>query len=154
MRGIFPPRCAARFRPGELLASGGYGAVYTAQQVAFDRPVVVKQGGVLEVARFAAPAVVAPDGAGWLPLTIRTAELTLRGHGPFEGVFVAGAVKMENVTDFALIRGSLQTEAVPGGLMRPLVIAWDPRNDPTGEAAPTAYRVASVKKSFTPLTAP
>ena len=120
----------------------------------FDRPLVVKQGGVLEVARLAAPAILAAEGAGWSPLTVRTAELTLRGHGPFEGVFVAGAVHMENVTDSAVIRGSLLTSAVPGGLPRPLVIAWDPRNDPTGEAAPASYRVASVKKSFTPMTAP
>ena len=42
MASPFPPRCAERFAAGGLLASGGFGAVYAARQLAFDRPVVVK----------------------------------------------------------------------------------------------------------------
>ena len=38
----FPPECAAKFRCEKLLATGGFGAVYLATQVALDRPVVVK----------------------------------------------------------------------------------------------------------------
>ena len=35
----FPLDCAARFKSERLLASGGFGAVYLARQIALDRPV-------------------------------------------------------------------------------------------------------------------
>ena len=42
MANAFPPDCATRFAPERLLASGGYGEVYLARQIALDRPAVVK----------------------------------------------------------------------------------------------------------------
>jgi hypothetical protein len=46
----FPPRCRAQFEQKRLIASGGFGSVHLARQLALDRPVAIK---LLDPARLA-----------------------------------------------------------------------------------------------------
>lgn len=136
------------FMPGGVMDLAGHRVIVvpdetdTAPGLVFDRVVAVKagSGGVLEVPRLACPGLVNADGAGFAPLSVHTPELVLKARGPYEAAFSVTRVTNES-PDYAVIRGALNTPNVPANLPRPLVVAWDPRLDPTGPQAHFAYRV-------------
>lgn len=109
----------------------------------FDGEVAVKpgSGGTLITERFKARALKNPGtGSGYAPLVLQAQELVMAGKGPFEGVIVPGNIVQERVSDYTVIRGSLAVGSLPGSLANPLVVQYDPRNDPTAPDATQYYR--------------
>lgn len=112
----------------------------------FDRVVSVKpgSGGVLETPIFRCKGLLnAGLRDAFAPLVIKTAQLILVGRGPFEAVFVPGSVKQESVTNYSVVKGSLALTSLPGGsdLVRPLIVSYDPRLDPTADSNSLYYRI-------------
>jgi hypothetical protein len=112
----------------------------------FDRVVQVRPGGggILEAPAFSARGLVNPGLAeAFAPLVIRTGELVLAGPGPFEAIFVPARISQVSEARFTTVRGGfVLAGALPGALVRPLVVAHDDRYDPTSPAVPLYYRVA------------
>lgn len=109
----------------------------------FDGEVAVKpgSGGTLITERFKARALKNPGtGSGYAPFVLQAQELVMAGKGPFEGVIVPGNIVQERVSDYTVIRGSLAVGSLPGSLANPLVVQYDPRNDPTTPEATQYYR--------------
>ena len=46
------------------------------------------------------------------------------------------------MTDYTVIRGSLASAGMPASLTNPLVVQYDPRNDPTAQSATLYWRAA------------
>lgn len=109
----------------------------------FPGEVAVKpgSGGTLIVERFKATALKnAGEGSGYAPFVLQAQELVMAGKGPFEGVIVPGVILQERVSDYSVIRGSLAVSGMPASLSNPLVVQYDPRNDPTTADATRYYR--------------
>lgn len=117
--------------------------------LAFDHPLAVRagSGGVLVTPSLACPALLNPgEPQDFAPLSIVAGELVLTGKGPFEAVLKAGRIRIDADVDCAVVKGALVMGGVPEGLPVPLVVTWDPRLDPTGEAAAAHYRVAHARQ--------
>lgn len=100
-------------------------------------------GGVLEVERFEAGAILNPgQGEGFAPFVLRARELVLSGKGPYEALVATSQVRQEDIRTYAVIRGALFLEEPVLDLRFPLVVSYDPRLDPTGPEAALHYRVA------------
>ena len=109
----------------------------------FPGEVIVKagSGGTLITERFKATALKNPGtGSGYAPFVLQAQELVMAGKGPFEGVIVPGTILQERVQDYTVIRGSLAVGGMPGSLANPLIVQYDPRNDPTAPDATRFYR--------------
>jgi hypothetical protein len=105
-------------------------------------------GGLLEVGTFRAPGVQNTGQADRFgPVIIRCRELVLAGKGPFQATFVCNSIRQEGVSDYSVIQGSLVSDGLSAPLSKPLIVAYDPRIDPTGEAAPLYYRVGFPQTS-------
>ena len=124
----------------------------------FEAPIIVKpgSGGILEVDRLELPALInSGDAGGYGPLVVRVRELVLTGDGPFEACFAADQVVYDRGSPPepsaplrpTLIRGSLVVSTLPRAPAGPIMIQWDPRNDPTGIRAPLYYRYDCPQRS-------
>jgi hypothetical protein len=115
----------------------------TEHGLVFDGEVRVKpgSGGWLSTTRVRAKSLVnGGEGADYAPLVI-DAELEMTGKGPFECIFVGHKISQDKVKDYTVLRGSVALPPMNTDLQKPLVIAYDPRNDPTGKSAQLYYRL-------------
>jgi hypothetical protein len=113
--------------------------------LAFGAPLNVRpgSGGVLEVDRIELPGILNKgDAEAFAPLIVRAREVVLTAKGPYEALIQARSVRMEDFKSFAVVKGALFLEDPALELANPLVVTYDPRMDPTGEAAQLYYRVA------------
>jgi prepilin-type N-terminal cleavage/methylation domain-containing protein len=87
------------------------------------------------------------EGGTRAPLVIVAARLTLKGPGPFEGVYlVTESLSLHDDEGHALVRGTLFAgpQVALNRLERPLAVVFDPRMDPIGPEAHRQYRSALV----------
>lgn len=111
----------------------------------FDGEITIKpgSGGWLSCELFRAKAIKnGGQDAAFAPFVLEAQQLVMTGKGPYECVFVGGSIAQDKVNDYTVLRGSVATAGVRTELTNPLVIAYDPRSDPTSKVAHLYYRLA------------
>jgi hypothetical protein len=142
------------FMPGSVLDLGGANVEVVPVEgeppgLTFDRPLAVRpgSGGVLRAVSLACPGILNPgEPETFAPICVRVGELVMTGKGPYEAVLRPQHVRIETDVEHVVIKGSLVVDTIPDALPVPLVVAWDPRLDPTGEATPSHYRVSHERQ--------
>jgi len=111
-------------------------------RLVFEGPVSVQSGGIIQVDEFRVTALNNPkQGVDFESVEIRCNRLVLLDRGPVDAAIVTPKVVTEGDAEYSVIRGSLVAVGpATSEMTRPLILAWDPRIDPTKPTTTVHYR--------------